>query len=1409
MNKKQKRNLTVLTGAFTVAAGMIIAAASSASPVFAHPQSLHGGNFYADFSTIEEAQAFSESVNAKIGEESIILLKNKDETLPLRKNLDVTLLGTRSWLGRMIVGGTGSGASRGTPYSIPQSLEDVDLHVNGVVQQFYADHPRQLQVSTGMGAGQTYVDNPISEMDSVVDSFAMYDDAAIITIGRIGGEGADLYRSAQQNANGLGRLNADPTKHVLQLFDDEIDLINLAKQHFGKVIILLNTANVMEIPELEDDPGIGAILWIGQPGINGAKAIGPILVGDVNPSGRTVDIWPANFKKDPTWFNFGDNSQNNTYTPAVGETPAAWSTDFNNGHRTSLIEGSTVATGNKYTLEEEENIYLGYKWYETAASDGILDDLAIYESEKATIPEDKAGDLYYNRSTGVVYPFGYGLSYSEFEQEFVSTAAEVQAAIEAATSLEDEIDVKVKVTNSGKVDGKEVVQLYNHAPYTNGKIEKAEVSFVSFAKTSMLKPGRSEVVTLKVRMGDLASFDYNDANENGFSGWELDAGAYELRLQKNSHEEIEHLELALTAKEFKQDGSVATGLVAADSYNWFSKGDDYDTLLNIKLHGENDGVSMKLMSRTNFVSTFPTAPTAAERVYPDIVNALLTNSNQRAGTSSIAEGAEGYDAFAKYYRYTGYFNGSDDLPTDPWYRTNADIPESWTQAVVGEDGAVEGRVDGMCEVLLSQMAGYDYDDEVTILPEGHPYAGMTAKAAWDAFMNQLTYAELNALFENGGYRTPGLISIGKKYAGDKDGPASLGGTTDPFTTGCRTSGTSWICEVNIASTYNVELANKQGKCVGNESLFINSPGWYGPAMNIHRSPFSGRNFEYYSQDGVQGGIIAGYVVAGAQSKGCNVYMKHFAANDQETQRTGLGTFLSEQALREICLKPFEYATKKGNATAMMSAFNRVGAINAYANYRLCVNVLRDEWGFRGQGVTDYYSASLAKANYLQRGGCEMPLNTGHPYNAALTGTNTNQNRMTGIWDPTLRGGKGGVHDGLGTAGEDGSIPLDTIPESPTQYWTVRMSALHIAWVGANTNNNQNGVVTVDSTSRNTQTPANLFTFEAEQSVEYGANANINVALPASVTAGHSVRYEADGLPEGLSFNASTGVISGRSSAIGTYNVTVNAIIDNYILRSATLRLTIAPNATAVTGEEFSQAITLWSVGQTYSSGNTVESVQDPIFDLPEGFSVVTVSAEEATEERPAGTYIVGTFVEPGQYVISFSQQFVTINSRNRRTTRTSSFAIAVEVTGDPVGPVGPVAHGGIVSSVINDEGHLVITYEDGFVADLGLVVGADGAAGAVGPQGPQGEKGDKGDQGEKGETGAAGQNGQDGAQGPKGDTGAQGPQGEQGPAGPAGADGKDGQDAKGCGGSIAAASGIMALIAGLGLAVISIKRKRD
>ena len=439
-------------------------------------------------------------------------------------------------------------------------------------------------------------------------------------------------------------------------------------------------------------------------------------------------------------------------------------------------------------------------------------------------------------------------------------------------------------------------------------------------------------------------------------------------------------------------------------------------------------------------------------------------------------------------------------------------------------------------------------------------------------------------------------------------------------------------------------------------------------------------------------------------------------------------------------------------------------------------LLREEWGFVGAGVTDFYQAGNAKANYMQRGGCEMPLNTGHPYAANQTGIATTQNRMTGIWDATLRDGKGGVRDGLSVTTGEGEEAVTVIPECPTQYYAVRIAAMNICWVGANTNNNQNGVTTVNSTGgNNANTPAKLFTFESTINLEAGARADIDLSIAPEHLNGQKVVYElvngnnTEGLPQGLSFNASTGKISGSTSVVGTYNFTVKAIIANYIQRTASLRLVVAASVVAAKETAFSKAISLpYAVGDAYNgnASQPVQSINSVTIrsGAPAGVSIVRVTEEEATEERPAGYYLEGTVAEPGIYTITI-REAVTYKRNTGTRSANADFAIVVEITGEAAPQ--PEVHGGIVSSEINDEGHLVITYEDGYIADLGNVVGADGQNGAQGPQGEQGPKGDQGEQGPAGQNGADGKDGKDGVDGKDG---------AQGPAGPAGADGQNGKD---------------------------------
>lgn len=1072
------------------------------------------GAWQTDFENIDDLHEYAQELNNQLMGEGNVLLKNNG-VLPLREGTSMTIIGTRSY--DIVTGGTGSGGSGGIDVDLPTAMANAGFKVNPLAKPLYDTIDSKASISGGLWGSRptSTVETSPKDIVSLEDSFHLYD-TVIWTIARTGGEGTDLFTNTLET-------NEDPTKHVLELDDNELATLEYLtglkeKGTIEKVIVLMNVANVIEMGILEDSDTVDAILWIGQPGPTGLDGVGQILNGEYNPSGRTVDIWTADHKQDPTWVNFGDYSQN-SYDEETGTYLQTPTNGINDAYDS---EGNPVA-GTQF-VEYEEGIYLGYRYYETAAAEAASGN---YE-----------GFVYDEQ---VIYPFGYGLSYTTFAQEIVTEADALESAINAASGLDDKVSVQVKVTNTGKVAGKEVAQLYVHAPYFEGGIEKAEVTLVSFAKTDILEPGESQVLMLDIRVGDIASFDYNDANKNDYKGWEIEAGDYEFRLQENSHNEIDSLAVTLTAKTTSLDNDDD-----ATNNTPLSNGDDFDTLINIK-DKDSEG-TMKMMSRSDFAATFPTAPGPEDRVFGDRVVDIMSIEDGTAGEQSN----EG--------RYSGYYNSSDDRESDPWYKTTEDIPAGWTQATAEDAAKREG---GKTAVQLKDMADLDYWSDEVIDIDGHPYDGKTEAAAWIEFMNQLTYDEMETLLVAGGYKTPGLAAAGKDQASDKDGPSQLG------------SGFNYCCEVVISSTWNTGLVYKQGILIGNDSLFLNVPGWYGPAMNTHRSPFTGRNFEYYSQDPVQGGVIAAAVVSGFQTKGGYVYIKHFAINDQETERRNLSTFLSEQTAREIYLKPFEYAVKDGGAKGIMTCFNRIGVIPGSGCYPLMQTITVEEWGFRGQYVSDYYYSDMGKANFLVRSG-NMPL-----------GTYSGLNNLTGEWDDTLRDGMGNVRDG--NVGQDGKMP-----ESSTQYYAVRMAATKIMWVGANTNVNENGL------------DKSAFAAQTVNFVEQ-ISGSANIAANTEKLGSENVKYSVTKgtLPEGLSFNAD-GTISGIASASGSTEVTVTLTADNWITTTAVVTINVEP-IVSITEEEDGWKIVLTDKIEVAEEAPTTD---DPVGTSAITGVVLTVNAPE-------------------------------------------------------------------------------------------------------------------------------------------------------------------------------------------------------
>jgi len=791
-----------------------------------------------DYDGKKGVKAAADALVEAIEGEGVVLLKNNG-ALPLAAPAKVTLLGRGA--ADPIYGGSGSGSVKlDTVVDLRAGLENAGYSVNDTVYALLSDFAAYTEEATAIGTNRVYTnprgiiamdkpeassyyigEMPVENYDGAVSSFSAYGDAAIVVIGRGGGEGGDLTRDMKGWDD-----NYAAGQHQLELNQDEKDMLALAEQHFDKVIVLINASTPMELGILEDDGNVDAILWIGSPGQTGFNAVGRALSGEVNPSGRTADIYPADFTKDPTFVNFGD-------------------------YRYSNLDGTFV--------QYEEGIYVGYRYYETAAAEGFID---------------------YDQA--VVYPFGYGLSYTTFDWEIVSSAT---------GGADGEITVDVKVTNTGSAAGKEVVQLYYSAPYTPGGIEKSAIVLADFAKTGLLGPGDSETVTLTLPVEDMASYDYKNAR-----AYVLEAGSYTVTVQTDSH----------TVKEgcAPIQYSVSRDIVysgdnhrASDRTAVTNQFDDVSALFT---DTPAEGRALN-MSRADFAGTFPTAPTAADMV---------------ADEATI----QGYQ---------------------PWSAKDHEDPEAQAPTTGAENG-----------LSLIDLRGLAYDDP-----------------SWELMLDQLSVKDMAKLVLNGMYATAALSSVGKPATVEFDGPAGISSYMTSL------SCTSYPSEVVIASTFNTDLVYEMGVMVGNEGLANKVNGWYAPAMNLHRSPFAGRNFEYYSEDPLLSGKMGAACVSGASSKGVYCTIKHFAVNDQETNRVnnGVSSWVNEQAMRELYLKPFEYTVKNApqtiraitdetgtvseiamaGCTAVMSSYNRLGGVWAGGSRALLQNVLRGEWGFEGLVITDF------------------------------------------------------------------------------------------------------------------------------------------------------------------------------------------------------------------------------------------------------------------------------------------------------------------------------------------------------------------------------------------------------------------------------------------------------------------------
>lgn len=798
----------------------------------------------AEFS--EETIANSKETIQKIGEEGIVLVKNEG-LLPLSS--DVTKLNVFGWDStNPVFGGTGSAGSHSEgAIGILDSFQNAGYETNETLSKMYTDYYDQ-RPSISMASQDWSLPEPNMShyTDELMTEAKEFSDTAVIVIGRPGGEGADLPTDMNAVINGtynqgLSVSNApanwryqnayytnngsyddfEPGEHYLELSVTEEQMVDLVCSEFDNVIVIINANNTMELGWVDEYEQIKSVLLAPGGGMTGFAALGEILNGSVNPSGKTADTYVKNL-------------MSTHYINNIGNFPYQNVDDL----KAELLAADSSYKGNISFVNYVEGIYVGYKFYETAAEEGLID----YDSS-------------------VQYPFGYGLSYTNFEK--------------AMTNFKDNGDTvsfDVEVTNTGDMAGKDVVEIYYTPPYTNGGIEKASVNLIDFAKTDLLEPGKSQTVSFEIAKEDMASYDSNEIKLAG-GGYILEAGEYTISVRSDSHTVVAEETFTVESDiDYSKDGRSSDDTAAVNVFNDYTRGDFIEL-------SRADGFAN--------AGTSWAGPTSEDAQMSDELRAV------------VEENSFGI------YDSTKYDNTEDEMPT------------------MGADNGL----------TLFNLKGVDYDD-----------------AKWDQLLDQLSFEDMSTMINVGGWQTAEIESVGKIATSDCDGPAGL----NNFVT--KTYGTPYPCEVLLAQTWSKDLAYEAGESMGQEFADVKNYGWYGPAMNTHRSAFAGRNFEYYSEDGVLAGYMATNQVNGAATKGVYACIKHFAVNDQECNREAfLLTFVSEQAMREIYLKPFELCIKgfEGSAQSCMSSYNFLGGVPACANSDLLQTVLRDEWGFEGMVISDY------------------------------------------------------------------------------------------------------------------------------------------------------------------------------------------------------------------------------------------------------------------------------------------------------------------------------------------------------------------------------------------------------------------------------------------------------------------------
>ncbi len=862
---------------------------------------------YKDTSSSSASRADGQELGEQIQEEGTVLVKNDNNTLPLSSTVNrVNVFGwaATDW----VISGSGSGQVKNDTavtfldalesYGIEYNTELTTMYENFYSSREYSTNGGQPSASSPSSSGSLHsfnyefsrlyepdITSPTYYTDDILNNALDFSNTAIVVIGRTSGESNDSPKVQYKRTTKGGSVVTDETRTYLEISTEEEALLEYVGNSYTNVIVLINSTNVMELGFLDTIKGLDSCLVVATTGTYGANVIPKILYGEVNPSGKLADTYAYDLSTSSTYANTGSgNDTTNFYTNSSGMYPTT--VTHTNGSSTVAYEG--VA----YT-DYDESIYLGYKWYETADEEGFWD-------------SDYAKNLW-GISNGyedvVQYPFGYGLSYTTFswaidKLEVITEDGETKTG--SNLSKTDTIVVGVTVTNTGSVAGRDVVELYYTAPYTEGGVEKSSVNLAAYGKTiNVLDPGESEYVELTLDVEDMASYDcYNLSGEVGSDGgYVLEEGTYTLTLRTDAHTVAndkmvsgqDHNSATITYNVSDDITYQTDSNTGNEVSNHFTGTDTTD---GVAIDGNSDGsASILYLSRSNFEGTFP-EEMDANRAMTDEIRALnIYTSSQASEWATTHEG------------------------------TTVVTGDSSQGGLVYENGAI---------TELGRTLGTDYNAD-----------------EWEGVLNRITLDEMKSLVLHGYTQTEAIASIGKPETLDLDGPNQVGS----FATGY--SNAIGFSSIVLAQTWNSELAYSMGLEVGNECAAYGISGWYGPAANLHRSPFGGRNYEYYSEDALLSGTMCAKTIEGAKKKGVFCYLKHLALYESESGRDGMYVWCTEQALRELYVKPFEIAVKDGGATGIMTSYGRIGAVWTGGSEALLTELVRNEWGFEGAFLTDY------------------------------------------------------------------------------------------------------------------------------------------------------------------------------------------------------------------------------------------------------------------------------------------------------------------------------------------------------------------------------------------------------------------------------------------------------------------------